>query len=142
NESEQQVNRHAGCPRGFQRPTCSGSCSMPTCARAGSPDGFAVPTVCRAPRLAAPRVFRSRSRQPSAHVTRPAALCRSAAGFRFHDSLKTMDRTTVFTDGAAKGNPGPGGWGAIVITPSDFVTELGGGSPHTTNNKMELSGAI
>ena len=48
----------------------------------------------------------------------------------------------VFTDGAAKGNPGPGGWGAIVITREQHVTELGGGSPHTTNNKMELSGAI
>jgi ribonuclease HI len=48
----------------------------------------------------------------------------------------------VFTDGAAKGNPGPGGWGAIVVSPDETVTELGGGSPHTTNNKMELSGAI
>jgi ribonuclease HI len=48
----------------------------------------------------------------------------------------------VFTDGAAKGNPGPGGWGAIVVTPERHVTELGGGSPHTTNNKMELGGAI
>jgi ribonuclease HI len=48
----------------------------------------------------------------------------------------------VFTDGAAKGNPGPGGWGAIVLTPEEHVTELGGGSPHTTNNKMELGGAI
>jgi ribonuclease HI len=48
----------------------------------------------------------------------------------------------VFTDGAAKGNPGPGGWGAIVVTPDRHVTELGGGSPHTTNNRMELSGAI
>jgi ribonuclease HI len=48
----------------------------------------------------------------------------------------------VFTDGAAKGNPGPGGWGAIVVTPDERVTELGGGSPHTTNNKMELGGAI
>jgi len=48
----------------------------------------------------------------------------------------------VFTDGAAKGNPGPGGWGAVVVVPDQRVTELGGGSPHTTNNKMELSGAI
>jgi ribonuclease HI len=48
----------------------------------------------------------------------------------------------LFTDGAAKGNPGPGGWGAIVVTPDRHVAELGGGSPHTTNNKMELSGAI
>jgi ribonuclease HI len=50
--------------------------------------------------------------------------------------------TIVFTDGAAKGNPGPGGWGVIVVTAAGTVTELGGGSPHTTNNKMELSGAI
>jgi ribonuclease HI len=50
--------------------------------------------------------------------------------------------TIVFTDGAAKGNPGPGGWGAIVVTPDGRVTELGGGSPYTTNNKMELSGVI
>jgi ribonuclease HI len=50
--------------------------------------------------------------------------------------------TIVFTDGAAKGNPGPGGWAAIVLTPEGTVTELGGGSPHTTNNKMELSGAL
>ncbi|HZI80403.1 MAG TPA: ribonuclease HI [Vicinamibacterales bacterium] len=48
----------------------------------------------------------------------------------------------VFTDGAAKGNPGPGGWGALVVAPDLHVTELGGGSPHTTNNKMELGGAI
>ena len=50
--------------------------------------------------------------------------------------------TIVFTDGAAKGNPGPGGWGVIIVTPDGQVIELGGGSPHTTNNKMELSGAI
>jgi ribonuclease HI len=48
----------------------------------------------------------------------------------------------VFTDGAAKGNPGPGGWGVVVVTSNQRVTELGGGSPHTTNNKMELGGAI
>ena len=51
----------------------------------------------------------------------------------------------VFTDGAATGNPGPGGWGAIVVAHDHHVhhvTELGGGSPHTTNNKMELSGVI
>jgi ribonuclease HI len=48
----------------------------------------------------------------------------------------------VFTDGAAKGNPGPGGWGAIIVTPDQRVAELGGGSPHTTNNRMELGGAI
>ena len=50
--------------------------------------------------------------------------------------------TVVFTDGAAKGNPGPGGWGAIVVTQPGEVTELGGSAAHTTNNKMELAGAI
>lgn len=48
----------------------------------------------------------------------------------------------VFTDGSSKGNPGPGGWGAIVASAEGQVTELGGGAPLTTNNKMELSGAI
>jgi ribonuclease HI len=49
----------------------------------------------------------------------------------------------VFTDGAAKGNPGPGGWGAIIVTPAGEVTELGGrAAQSTTNNKMELTGAI
>lgn len=56
--------------------------------------------------------------------------------------MDTSLQIIVFTDGAAKGNPGPGGWGAIVVTPDRRVTELGGGSPHTTNNRMELSGAI
>lgn len=48
----------------------------------------------------------------------------------------------VFTDGAAKGNPGPGGWAAIVVTTAGRVRELGGGSRHTTNNQMELRGPI
>jgi ribonuclease HI len=54
---------------------------------------------------------------------------------------KTKRAIIVFTDGAAKGNPGPGGWGAIVVTPGR-VRELGGGSRHTTNNRMELTGPI
>lgn len=48
----------------------------------------------------------------------------------------------VFCDGAAKGNPGPGGWGAVVVTTDGHVTELGGRAALTTNNKMELTGAI
>src|SRR5438093_11956693 len=50
--------------------------------------------------------------------------------------------TVVFADGAAKGNPGPGGWGAIVVTPDGRVTELGGAAAHTTNNRMELTAVI
>jgi ribonuclease HI len=48
----------------------------------------------------------------------------------------------VFADGGSTGNPGPGGWGAIVLTPHGEVAELGGGAPHTTNNRMELTAAI
>lgn len=48
----------------------------------------------------------------------------------------------VFTDGASKRNPGPGGWGVVIVTPDGHVIELGGGAALTTNNKMELTGAI
>ena len=49
--------------------------------------------------------------------------------------------TTIFSDGSSRGNPGPGGWGAIVAI-GDNITELGGGENHSTNNRMELLGAI
>lgn len=47
----------------------------------------------------------------------------------------------IFTDGSARGNPGPGGWGAVVMT-DDTATELGGREEHTTNNRMELLAVI
>lgn len=53
-----------------------------------------------------------------------------------------MQPTIVFTDGAASGNPGPGGWGVIIATPDGQVVELGGGDRQTTNNRMEIAGAI
>jgi len=48
----------------------------------------------------------------------------------------------IFTDGACSGNPGPGGWGAVIVDQTGHVTELGGGAPQTTNNQMELAGSI
>jgi len=48
----------------------------------------------------------------------------------------------VFADGASSGNPGPGGWGAVIVTPKGEVLELGGGDRHTTNNRMELIAVI
>jgi ribonuclease HI len=48
---------------------------------------------------------------------------------------------TIFTDGAARGNPGPGGWGAIMME-GGFVTELGGREDHTTNNRMEMTAVV
>ncbi|MSU45508.1 MAG: ribonuclease HI [Candidatus Zambryskibacteria bacterium] len=49
--------------------------------------------------------------------------------------------TVIFTDGSARGNPGPGGWGAIILNP-DTAIELGGREDHATNNRMELTAAI
>lgn len=52
-----------------------------------------------------------------------------------------MKSITIYTDGACSGNPGPGGWGA-VLTWGDHEKELCGGEPATTNNRMELMAAI
>ena len=52
-----------------------------------------------------------------------------------------MPDVEVFTDGACKGNPGPGGWGAILRT-GTTEKELSGAEPQTTNNRMELTAVI
>ncbi|MGH8247105.1 MAG: ribonuclease HI [Gammaproteobacteria bacterium] len=52
-----------------------------------------------------------------------------------------MNRVEIFTDGACKGNPGPGGWG-VVLRSGDVEKELSGAEPETTNNRMELTAAI
>ena len=50
---------------------------------------------------------------------------------------------TIFTDGSSLGNPGPGGWGAVIVNSvSGEITELGGGKKSTTNNEMELQAVI
>ncbi len=48
---------------------------------------------------------------------------------------------TIYTDGACKGNPGPGGWGAVLVR-GEHERELFGGEAHTTNNRMELLAVI
>jgi len=53
-----------------------------------------------------------------------------------------MSHVIIHTDGACKGNPGPGGWGAILQAGEGREKELWGGEPLTTNNRMELMGAI
>ncbi len=52
-----------------------------------------------------------------------------------------MDKVTIYTDGACRGNPGPGGWGAILQY-GDREKELYGAEKDTTNNRMELMAAI
>jgi ribonuclease HI len=57
-----------------------------------------------------------------------------------HDAdTDTVQPYVVFADGACTGNPGPGGWGAIIATPDGQIAELGGGDHETTNNRMELT---
>jgi ribonuclease HI len=51
------------------------------------------------------------------------------------------DSVEIYTDGACKGNPGPGGWGALLVY-KGVERELWGGEPDTTNNRMELTAAI
>ncbi|MGD9828115.1 MAG: ribonuclease HI [Hyphomicrobiaceae bacterium] len=50
-------------------------------------------------------------------------------------------RVTIFTDGACSGNPGPGGWGAVLLY-GGHRKEISGAEPETTNNRMELMAAI
>jgi ribonuclease HI len=57
------------------------------------------------------------------------------------DAAAEADVVEIFTDGACSGNPGPGGWGALLRY-RGREKELAGGEPHTTNNRMELMGVI
>ena len=52
-----------------------------------------------------------------------------------------MSAVRIYTDGACRGNPGPGGWAALLMTP-EREKELSGFEAHTTNNRMELLAAI
>ena len=52
-----------------------------------------------------------------------------------------MKHVDIYTDGACRGNPGKGGWGAILVYGNN-KKEMSGGERHTTNNRMELMGAI
>lgn len=51
-------------------------------------------------------------------------------------------KITIYTDGAARGNPGKAGWGVVVLEGDKVVFEIGGRSDHATNNQMELTAAI
>ena len=52
-----------------------------------------------------------------------------------------MEKVTIYTDGACSGNPGPGGWGTILMY-KDIKKEISGGNKNTTNNVMELTAVI
>ena len=52
-----------------------------------------------------------------------------------------MKDVTIYTDGACSGNPGPGGWGAVLFY-GEHKKEISGGEKHTTNNRMEIQAVI
>ena len=69
-------------------------------------------------------------------------LCAPARGLKLiKRKWKPMKQVTIYTDGACSGNPGPGGWGAILLYGA-HKKELSGGAPDTTNNRMELTAVI
>ena len=70
---------------------------------------------------------------PSSHTTKNTTANPLAA---------KIDATVAYTDGACKGNPGAGGWGAHLIFSDGRTQDLYGGETETTNNRMELMGAI
>ena len=53
-----------------------------------------------------------------------------------------MNKVVIYTDGACKGNPGPGGWGAVLRAADGAEKELCGGEAQTTNNRMEMMAVI
>src|SRR3989339_2114684 len=83
-----------------------------------------------------PRSAASWSTRPWTPRGRRAGRCRDNG--RMNQASKTVE---IHTDGACLGNPGPGGWGALLRC-KGRERELSGGDPATTNNRMELMGAI
>jgi len=78
----------------------------------------------------------ARASTPSVSKNRDLTVAETLA--RFTDG----PQTGVFTDGASEGNPGPGGWGAVLVVDGQVVAEKYGSEPHTTNNRMELTAMI
>jgi ribonuclease HI len=74
--------------------------------------------------------------RPSVSKGRDLTLAESLSSF--HDG----PQTGVFTDGSSEGNPGPGGWGAVLVVDGQVVAQDYGAEPHTTNNRMELTAMI
>src|SRR5262249_5644356 len=91
--------------------------------RAGEAEGPAG--ICPQAALPAGR------REPQGLWHHPCGMCR----------VSELPSVTIYTDGACSGNPGPGGWGAILKF-GELEKELKGGEAHTTNNRMELMAAI
>lgn len=82
-------------------------------------------------------------REPTSFVycSLSARLGQTQASFTGRSEEHMEDRVDIWTDGACSGNPGPGGWGAVLVWRGQ-EREISGGEPETTNNRMELMAAI
>lgn len=78
------------------------------------------------------------SKKTASSATKGRDLTLAEVLATFHDG----PQTGVFTDGSSEGNPGPGGWGAVLVVDGQVVAQDYGEDPHTTNNKMELKAMI
>ena len=116
------------------------------------PEAAALPVLCRgsALRFMLTRLVDWLNVPPGALVKPkdPLEYDRKLAFHRRVDQRRRIrarsDRasaSTIYTDGACSGNPGPGGWGALLLY-GGRERELSGGEPLTTNNRMELTAAI
>jgi len=88
---------------------------------------------------------RNQGGQPSRETTKRPASKSKNRDLTIDEVLSSFTEgpeTGVFTDGAAEGNPGPGGWGAVLVVDGEVVEEKMGSDPHTTNNRMELTAMI
>ena len=56
--------------------------------------------------------------------------------------MQSIQPIQIYTDGSCKGNPGPGGWAAVIFSNGQMIKELSGGDANTTNNKMEITAVI
>lgn len=100
--------------------------------------------VYEQPKVTAPEGYCIHGEQGSPKLIKALSLTFPPEDKQLNDepgSKKQPTEVNIYTDGACKGNPGPGGWGAIIVC-GDNEKELGGGENPTTNNRMELTGVI
>src|SRR5262249_32472118 len=122
-----------------------GTCGASGPTAIGTRGGAALPADARL-RLAAYGSGRSRQPQGPPRVSAPSSFPpQDPDGQRVwlggHSMTAAKPQLTIYTDGACSGTPGPGGWGAVLIS-GPHRKEICGGEPQTTNNRMELAAAI
>lgn len=91
--------------------------------------------------VAGPLLHRVQPPPASLSATNKLVICNLDKRRPISYTLLTVKKVVIYTDGACSGNPGPGGWGALLIS-GTHRKEISGGERQTTNNRMELAAAI